>query len=115
MILVKVNNKILNAGYVETFTLTEVRQYRLKLHQVAEQSVNNNQLRVFLNNKEINYLDDWTFQGSSEYNPLLADDSQSGSTITLNVGVGDVGDKLKIYINGLDDSTPSGGDYIWVF
>ena len=110
-ILVKVNNKILNAGYVETFTLTEVRQYRLKLHQVAEQSVNNNQLRVFLNNKEINYLDDWTFQGSSEYNPLLADDSQSGSTITLNVGVGDVGDKLKIYINGLDDSTPSGGDY----
>lgn len=110
-VLVKVNNNILNAGYVETFNVSTTRGYRLKLHQVPMQSVSNKQIRVFLNNKEIIYMQQWSFAGSAEYDPLVSDDMQSGSTITLFDGVGDTGDKLDVFINGWDDSTQSGGDY----
>ena len=110
-ILVKVNNNILNAGYVETFAVSALRQYRLKLHQVPQQSVSNQQLRVFLNSEELYYTQQWSFKGSAQYDPLVPDDQQSGSTITLFDGIGTVGDVLRIYINGWDDSTQSGGDY----
>ena len=110
-VLVKVNNTILNAGYVETFNIIADRNYRLKLHQVPQLSVSNKQLRVFLNNEEIFYTQQWSFAGSAEYDPLVSDDMQSGSTITLFDGIGKIGDKLKVYINGWDDSTQSGGDY----
>ena len=109
--IVKLNNTILKAGYSETFNISSTREYRLRLYQVPLASIGNEQVRVFLNNVEINFLTDWTFSSADAFDPLLPADEQSGSTITLNDNVGEPGDVMKVYINGYDDSTLSGGDY----
>jgi len=109
--IVKLNNTILKAGYTETFKVTETREYRLRLYQVPLASVGNEQVRVFLNNKEITFIQDWTFSSADAFDPLLPLDQQSGSTITLNDSVGQEGDILQVFIIGYDDSTLSGGDY----
>ena len=113
--IVKLNNTILKAGYAETFTISSVREYRLRLYQVPLASVSNQQVRVFLNNIEINFLTDWTFSSADAFDPLLPADEQSGSTILLKEDIGQPGDIMKVYINGYDDSTLSGGDYRFGF
>ena len=110
--IVKLRNKILKAGYSERFKVTDTREYRLRLYQVPLGSVSNNQLRVFLNNTELTFIDDWTFSAADAFDPLLPLDQQTGSTIVLNDNVGSTGDVLKVYITGYDDSTQdSGGEY----
>ena len=109
--IVKLNNTILKAGYSETFKVTSEREYKFRLYQVPLGSVGNQQIRVFLNNTELTFIQDYTFSSADAFDPLLPVDQQSGSAIILNDGKGIEGDILKVYITGYDDSTQSGGDY----
>ena len=99
------NMKVLNAGYSEVFTVEEnVLQYKMKVWQTPVGSLSGTRLKVFLNDIEIRFLQDWTFEGASSFNPNITPDAQPGSTVILNRGVAAVGDKLKVYV--MDD-----GDY----
>ena len=109
--IVRLNDKILNAGYNEVFDVTATREYRLKLYQVPLASLNNEQIRVYLNNQELEFITQWTFSSAEAFDPTKPLDQQSGSAILLADDVGIAGDKLRVFVNGWDDSTLSGGDY----
>ena len=109
--IVQVNNTILNAGYSQKYTMTSSKEYQLKLWQVPTGSIRAGQLRVYLNGQELTYIQDWSFTSSGQFNPALDDDDQVGSAILLNANVGAVGDTLRVYVVGQEDSTASGGDY----
>tara|TARA_B100002019_G_scaffold85266_1_gene73780 strand:- start:11138 stop:26881 length:15744 start_codon:yes stop_codon:yes gene_type:complete len=109
--IVRLNDKILNAGYNEVFDVTATREYRLKLYQVPLASLNNEQIRVYLNNQELEFITQWTFSSAEAFDPSLPLSQQSGSAILLADDVGVAGDKLRVFVNGWDDSTLSGGDY----
>lgn len=109
--MVILNNKLLNPGYVETFVTTNSLEYNLKLYQVPLSSVSFNQLRIFLNERELQHLTEWNFTSAGPINQFLRDDQQTGSSIAIKRGLLSPGDILKVYINAWDDSTDSGGDY----
>lgn len=109
--VVKVNNNILNAGYTETFIVTTSKEYRMRLYQVPLGSLSSYQLRVYLNNFELEYGSDFTFSSSEVIDDTIPEDQQQGSTIILANTVGTPGDILKIYVLGSNDSTLAGGDY----
>ena len=70
--IVKVNNKILNAGYNRRFVTTAAkREYQLEEFQIPPGTVNNKQIKVFLNNKELSYNSEWTFTGTKGTNGSL--------------------------------------------
>ena len=99
------NMKVLNAGYSEVFTVEEnVLEYKMKVWQTPVGSLSGTRLKVFLNDVEIRFLQDWTFEGASSFNPNITPEAQPGSTVILNRGFAAVGDKLKVYV--MDD-----GDY----
>jgi len=109
--IVKINNTILNAGYNEVFDVTSTREYTLKLWQVPVGSLLTEQVKVYLNNRELTPINDFTFSSADAFDPSLPLSEQAGSTITLNQNVGVTGDKLRVFVMGWDDSTQSGGDY----
>ena len=109
--LVIAGEELLNPGYVETFTVTDVLEYRLKLWQVPLSSVGSEEIRVFLNDSEIELYKDYRYSALGEDNPLLKPSEQEGSMIVLERGVAQPGDILKVYIIGLEGNTNSGGDY----
>ena len=90
--IVKVNNKILNAGYTRRFiTSATVREYQLEEFQIPSGTINNKQIKVFLNNRELEYNLDWTFTGSKVNSP--------GSIVRLKTRVKQQdGDVLNVYI-----------------
>ena len=92
--VVKVNNKILNAGYNKRFSVTASKlEYKLDEWQVPPGSIQNSEIKVFLNGIELEYIQQWTFIG----NPSTAD--QDGSLIRLQSNVGQQeGDILDVYI-----------------
>ena len=109
--IVKINDTILNAGYNEVFDVTTLREYTLKLWQVPVGSLLTEQIKVYLNNRELQPIVDFSFSSADAFDPSLPLAEQAGSTITLNQNVGVEGDKLRVFIMGWDDSTQSGGDY----
>lgn len=109
--IVQVNDTILNAGYSQKYTLTDNREYQLKLWQVPTGELRASQLRIFLNGEEIEYVTDWDFTSAGQFNPALSADEQTGSSIILKQNVGVAGDTLRIYVVGQDDSTDAGGEY----
>jgi hypothetical protein len=92
--VVKVNNKILNAGYNKRFVTTAAKlEYKLDEWQVPPGSIRNSQIKVFLNDTELEYIQEWSFVG----NPSTAD--QDGSLIRLKSSVGQQdGDVLDVYV-----------------
>jgi hypothetical protein len=109
--IVKINNTILNAGYNEVFDVTSTREYTLKLYQVPVGSLRTDQIKVYLNDLELEPITDFSFSSADAFDPSLPLNAQVGSTVTLNQNVGTTGDKLRVFILGWDDSTQSGGDY----
>ena len=98
-VIVKVNNTILNPGYTERFTVKEnVRDYQLDLTQVPVASVNSPDIEVYLNGRQLEYLQEWTFEGAGSFDSSLLLDEQPGSTITLERGIATAGDILQVYI-----------------
>jgi len=92
--VVKVNNKILNAGYNKRFIATAAKlEYKLDEWQVPPGSIRNSQIKVFLNGTELEYIQQWTFVG----NPST--DDQDGTLIRLkdNVVQQD-GNVLDVYV-----------------
>ena len=101
-IIVTVNDKLLNAGYSESFTVLEdVLEYRMKVWQVPVGTLSGTHMKVFLNGRELEFLQEWTFEGATAFNPNISDDAQPGSTVILNRGVAAAGDELKVYV--MDD------------
>ena len=96
--IVTVNNKVLNAGYSEVFTVTSSLEYKLKVWQVPVGSVEGKEIEVYLNNEKLSFLQDWTYEGAGSFNPNITPDAQPGSTVILNRGVAAVGDTLKVNI-----------------
>ena len=85
--IVKVNNKILNAGYTRRFITTAAsREYRLEEFQVPLGAISNKEMKVFLNNVELAYNLDWTY-------------TSNGSIVRLKTRVKQQdGDILNVYI-----------------
>jgi hypothetical protein len=96
--IVTVDNKVLNAGYSEVFTVTNSLEYKLKVWQVPVGSVEGKEIEVYLNDEKLSFLQDWTYEGAGSFNPNITADAQPGSTIILNRGVAAVGDILKVNI-----------------
>ena len=90
--IVKINNKILNAGYNRRFITTATkRDYQIEEFQIPPGIVNNQQMKVFLNNKELTYNSEWTFTGSKV--------NGNGSLVRLKTRVKQQdGDILNVYI-----------------
>ena len=101
--LVTVNDTVLNAGYTETFTITDSLEYQLKLWQIPTGSTQAIEVEVFLNGRKLEFLQEWTYLGSGSFNEFLPDDQQKGSTVVLNPGVATAGDELKVYIINTGD------------
>ena len=113
--IVTINDTVLNAGYNQTFTLTDAKEYQLKLWQVPTASLSAEQVKVYLNGTELTYIQQWTFSSAESFDITQPLSSQVGSSVTLANDVGVAGDTLKVYILGWDDSTQSGGDYRYGF
>ena len=97
--IVTVEDKVLNAGYNEVFTVEQdVLDYQFKLWQVPVGSVSASEIEVFLNGRKIEFLQDWTYEGAASFNPNISLDAQPGSTIILNRGVAEAGDELRVYV-----------------
>ena len=97
-IIVQVGNRILNAGYSETFTVSSTREYQLDLSQVPVTTFGNQNIEVFLNNRKLTFLDEWTFIGGGIFDESTALDQQIGSTVVLRDGIGEAGDELVVHI-----------------
>ena len=87
-IIVKVNNKILSAGYSKRFVTTETQlEYPIEEFQYPEGSISNKQVQVYLNGQRLEYLSQWTFVGSG------------GSLIRLKTSVQQAdGDILHVFV-----------------
>ena len=96
--LVTVDNKVLNAGYIQRFEITEAREYQLRKWQVPVGSLTGDKIEVYLNNRKLSFLQDWTYEGAGSFNPAIAPDAQEGSTVILNRGVGVAGDVLRVHL-----------------
>ena len=93
------NNRVLNAGYSEVFTVqANVLEYKLKVWQIPVGSTEGTEIKVFLNGRQLEFLQEWTYEGAGSFNPNITPDAQSGSTIILNNGVAVAGDELKVFI-----------------
>ena len=90
--IVKVNNKILNAGYNRRFVTTATkREYQLEEFQIPPGAVNSKQIIVYLNDKQLSYNTEWTFTGSRK--------ASGGSLIRLKAKVKQQdGDVLNVYL-----------------
>ena len=97
-ILVKVNDHVLHAGYTQTFDVTDIREYQLDLTQIPIASINAYEVEVYLNGRRLEYLQEWTYEGAGSFDSTLADINQAGSTVKLELGIGEAGDKLEVYV-----------------
>ena len=93
-VIVKVGNSVLNAGYNERFDVTSNRQYALNNWQQTVGSVLNTDVRVFLNGIEL-IATQYRWESAT-------------SSVFLELGVGTVGDKLKVYVISDGDYTVVG-------
>jgi hypothetical protein len=106
-VIVKVGNKVLNAGYNQQFKVTTgVREYQLRDYQITQAGVGANQVRVFLNGTELTLSTAWnwnTFNASVE---LFSDIGVDGDV--LDVYVIDGGEYAFGFLdgNGLWVETP---------
>ena len=98
-IIVTVNDEVLNAGYSEIF-IAEPGQvkYTFKKWQIPVGSVEGREIEVFLNGNKLEFLTEWTYEGAGSFNPNISPDAQPGSTITLQRGVAEAGDEIKIHV-----------------
>jgi len=97
--IVMLDDKVLNAGYSEVFTVEENQtQFRLKVWQVPVGTVEGREIEVFLNGRKLEFLQEWTYEGAGSFNPAISPDAQPGSTVILNRGVAVEGDELKVHI-----------------
>lgn len=96
--LVTAGDKVLNAGYIQRFEVTESREYQLRKWQVPVGTVTGDKIDVYLNGRKLSLLQEWTYEGAGSFNPDIADDAQEGSTIILNRGIGVPGDVLRVHL-----------------
>ena len=94
-----VTENVLTAGYSEAFTVeTDVLEYKMKVWQIPVGSVEGSELKVFLNDRELTFLQEWTYEGAGSFNRNISADAQPGSTIILQRGVAAPGDELKVFV-----------------
>lgn len=93
------DSRVLSAGYSEEFIVQEgILEYKMKVWQIPVGSREGRELRVFLNERELEFLQEWTYEGAGSFNPNISPDAQPGSTIILNKGIANAGDELKVFV-----------------
>jgi hypothetical protein len=93
------NNRVLTAGYSEVFTVqSNVLEYKLKLWQIPVGTREGTEIKVFLNGRELEFLQEWTYEGAGSFNSNITADAQAGSTVILNSGIASAGDELKVFV-----------------
>jgi hypothetical protein len=96
-IIVKVDNKILNAGYNRQFNVTSLREYQLETFQAQPTTIPAENIKVFINGEEKIVTQEWRFDIFN-------------SSIVLFEDVGQPGDILEVFVledgdYSLDDKT----------
>ena len=61
----------LHAGYSQKFDVTSIREYQLDLTQIPIASVNAYEIEVYLNGRQLEYLQEWTFEGAGSFDSTL--------------------------------------------
>ena len=86
-VIVKVDNKILNAGYNVQYTIpaSVQREFALEIFQMPQGSLNVSDIKVLLNGTEITTPTQWRFENAN-------------SSITLADEIGVAGDLLEMYV-----------------
>ena len=107
-IIVKVNNSILNAGYNQNFTVSATREYQLDLWQIPVASISNEDIEVYLNDTQLEFLQDYSVEGAGAYDSSADPQTQAGSTVILANGVGDIGDTLRVFVKTDGEYTLNG-------
>ena len=98
-VIVKVGNKILRAGYNQSFNITTAnRQYQLRDYQINQAGVGANQVRVFLNGVEQTLTQSWNWDTFNATVNLFADVGVDGDV--LDVYVIDNGEYAFGYLDG---------------
>jgi len=103
-VIVKVGNKILNAGYNQSFNVkTATRNYKLRDYQITQAGVGGNEVRAFLNGTEVFISKSWNWDTFNAEIQLFSD-------------VGVDGDVLDVYVinNGEYAFGYLGGNGLWV-
>jgi hypothetical protein len=72
--LVTAGDKVLNAGYIQRFEVTESREYQLRKWQVPVGTVTGDKIDVYLNGRKLSLLQEWTYEGAGSFNPDISDD-----------------------------------------
>jgi hypothetical protein len=93
--IVKVNNTVLNAGYNQSFTVSDQREYQLDLTQIPVGSISSNEIEVYLNDTKLEVLQQWQFEGAGLFEQ---GERQPGSTVILEPGIGNAGDTLRVFV-----------------
>ena len=96
--LVTVNDTVLKAGYSKIFTFEDTLDFQLPLWQVPVGSTQATDLQVYVNDRKLEYLQEWLYTGSGAFNPKLPADQQEGSVVTILPGIANPGDEIRIYI-----------------
>ena len=104
-ILVKVNNKILNAGYNIEYTIpqTEDREYPLELFQQPVGSLSTDDVKVFLNGEELLAPVQWRLEIANSSIILSDEFGVAGDTVEIFVITDG---EYRIYSNSVTFNTP---------
>lgn len=86
-VMVKVDNRILNAGYSRNFTIpvTNDREFLLEAFQQPGNALQTEDIKVFLNGSEISAPVQWRFDVFN-------------SSVIISPEVGEVGDLIEVYV-----------------
>ena len=84
-IIVKVDNKILNAGYNRQFDVTSLREYQLETFQAQPTTIPADNIKVFINGDEKIVTQEWRFDIFN-------------SSVVLFEDVGQPGDVLEVFV-----------------
>jgi len=102
--VVTVNDRVLSPGYSQEYVIeNSQREYQLNLVQIPAASLNYYDVQVFINGRQLEYLQEFRFEGSAQFDPNLPTELQPGSTVILERGIGDNGDTVKIFVMADND------------
>ena len=84
-IIVKLNNKILSAGYNQQFTVVAGREYQLRQWQISTATISSENVYVFLNGVQLEIGIEWRW------------DTYNGTAVLFDT-TGTIGDNLEVFV-----------------
>ena len=83
--VVRVDDKILSAGYNKQFTVSTTREYEIDKFQYPNVSLQTDDVEVYLNGSKLENITQWTL-------------NLGNNSVLLSRGTGQVGDILEVYV-----------------